>query len=135
MKTCTQCKTSKELSEFNKNKTRKDGHASMCRECWKIYYKSNYYQRGNERERLYKKNKEKREQIRELIRTRKSVPCMDCNNQYPYYVMDFDHRDPKEKSFTIASMTNKSNVELVMKEIEKCDVVCANCHRIRTHGS
>ena len=106
----------------------------MCRECWKTYYKENYYLRGNEKKRLLKKNKENREKIQNLIREKKSVPCMDCNQSYPYYVMDFDHVRG-EKLFTISSMTNKSNVELVKKEIEKCDVVCSNCHRIRTHGS
>lgn len=129
------CKKEKSLDLFNKNKSRKDGHQTMCRECWKQYYKENYYLKGKEKERLLKKNKQKRQEIRELIRYKKSIPCMDCKKEYPYYVMDFDHRDPKQKKFTVASMTNKGNIELVKKEIEKCDVVCANCHRIRTHSS
>lgn len=56
---------------------------------------------------------------------------MDCNIKYPYYVMDFDHVRGK-KSFTLGSL-NGQGLQTVIKEIKKCDVVCANCHRIRTH--
>jgi hypothetical protein len=69
-----------------------------------------------------------------LIRTAKSKPCMDCGNSYPYYAMDFDHRNPEEKKFGIcqAKCGNRS-LKTLQEEIDKCDVVCATCHRIR-HG-
>lgn len=69
--------------------------------------------------------------FREFLWSLKRVPCTDCGVQYPPYVMDFDHRDPTEKSFTISAGASRS-VEQVIAEIAKCDVVCANCHRIRT---
>jgi hypothetical protein len=59
-------------------------------------------------------------------------PCMDCGNQFPPYVMDFDHRDPTLKKNNVAYMAH-SSLDRIMEEIEKCDLVCANCHRIRTH--
>ncbi len=66
-----------------------------------------------------------------IIRTFKSVPCADCGVTYPYYVMDFDHkRGPKK--LNVSRMINKTTGAL-LKEIDKCEVVCANCHRIRTH--
>jgi hypothetical protein len=71
---------------------------------------------------------------RALVRALKEVPCMDCGVQYPYYVMDFDHRDPSIKSFEIHDAINTSQ-KAFMDEIAKCDVVCSNCHRERTHGS
>jgi hypothetical protein len=67
--------------------------------------------------------------IREIIEAAKSVPCMDCGIQYPFYVMDFDHRDPSEKTINVGTARSKSKT---IEEIEKCDVVCANCHRERT---
>ena len=67
-----------------------------------------------------------------LINEFKNVPCANCDNRYPYYVMDFDHRDPAEKSFDLAR-GKYGRLDAVIAEIEKCDVVCANCHRIRTH--
>lgn len=67
---------------------------------------------------------------RDLIDTIKSVPCMDCLVQYPPEVMEFDHVRG-DKLFNISSHIMRSLV-VVMTEIEKCDIVCANCHRLRT---
>ncbi len=72
------------------------------------------------------------EKKKRLIREAKNVPCADCGEKYPPCVMDFDHRRAEEKNFSIGpSVTNKGFSE-IMAEIEKCDVVCANCHRLRT---
>lgn len=59
---------------------------------------------------------------------------MDCGVPYPYYVMEFDHRDPSQKLANIGRLLGNSWKRL-KDEIAKCDVVCANCHRERTHGS
>jgi len=69
---------------------------------------------------------------RQAILEAKNVPCTDCGKVYPSYVMDFDHRPGEHKSFTLANAAARK-VETVIAEIAKCDVVCSNCHRIRTH--
>jgi hypothetical protein len=61
----------------------------------------------------------------------KSVPCTDCGGTFPVCCMDFDHREPHLKSHTISHMTLVTEAAL-RAEMAKCDVVCANCHRIRT---
>ena len=77
----------------------------------------------------------KREAIRELLENLKSGPCVDCGVRYPPYVMDFDHRDPAQKQFSIAKADDQtSSIKIVLAEIAKCDLVCANCHRERTYG-
>jgi hypothetical protein len=58
---------------------------------------------------------------------------MDCGNTFPPVCMDFDHRDADSKSFNIASRIQLS-IEKLAAEIAKCDLVCSNCHRIRTSG-
>jgi len=63
----------------------------------------------------------------------KAKPCMDCGVRYPPYVMDFDHRNPDEKLFSLNSMAMTRSAEKLAAEIAKCDLVCANCHRERTH--
>lgn len=68
--------------------------------------------------------------LREIICKAKDVPCKDCGQRYPSYVMDFDHLH--DKKFVIGSYTFVT-VEALLEEIAKCDVVCANCHRERTH--
>lgn len=81
----------------------------------------------------YESKKRKFADIRQYIQDRKSNPCADCGNVYPTYVMDFDHLPQYEKSFNLARFQsmNKS-MRQVVDEIKKCDLVCANCHRIRT---
>jgi len=69
---------------------------------------------------------------RALLDSHKAKPCADCGIQYPPYVMDFDHLDATQKSLVLSSGYRR-NLEVVLAEIEKCDVVCSNCHRIRTH--
>lgn len=61
----------------------------------------------------------------------KSQPCTDCGEKYPYYVMDWDHRPGEEKLFNLSHGKTRS-MTAITAEIEKCDLVCANCHRIRT---
>jgi hypothetical protein len=61
-----------------------------------------------------------------------STPCVDCRISYPYYVMDFDHvRGQKHANvMELVSTLSKKRIDL---EIAKCEIVCSNCHRIRTH--
>lgn len=67
-----------------------------------------------------------------IINKFKDVPCTDCGVRYEWYVMQFDHRDSVDKAFAIsAGITLK--LEDLLDEIAKCDVVCANCHAIRTY--
>ena len=77
-------------------------------------------------------NKRTRQRNAEFVRQMKNKPCADCGIRYPYYVMDFDHvRGEKEFGFGRVTQTNIA-LERIIKEIAKCDVVCANCHRERT---
>jgi hypothetical protein len=68
----------------------------------------------------------------EIIREHKAKPCADCGVQYPYYVMDFDHREGESKVINLANASRLTR-PTILKEIAKCDVVCANCHRERTY--
>ncbi|WP_436529112.1 hypothetical protein [Actinoplanes sp. HUAS TT8] len=93
--------------------------------------KRRWYQENRE---LYlARNARRRRERVDLLRTMKSVPCMDCGVEYPYFVMDFDHREGEKKEFALAHGTRSVvGLERFMAEAEKCDVVCANCHRFRT---
>lgn len=57
--------------------------------------------------------------------------CADCDQYYPACCMDFDHIRGK-KSFGIANGAGRDR-QVVLAEIAKCELVCANCHRIRTY--
>lgn len=56
---------------------------------------------------------------------------MDCLTTFPVEVMDFDHRPGVEKKFNISNAGGRA-WETIEAEIAKCDLVCANCHRLRT---
>lgn len=60
----------------------------------------------------------------------KSSPCADCNGKFPPECMDFDHIRG-EKKFAISASIYLSP-ERIANELAKCELVCANCHRIRT---
>jgi hypothetical protein len=66
-----------------------------------------------------------------LVRQMKSRPCTDCGVQYPYYVMDFDHRESEIKEYEL-NCVDRMTIRAIIREIGKCDVVCVNCHRKRT---
>jgi hypothetical protein len=94
-------------------------------------YNVRYYwtHRAEEIERVMSRQRATVEWLRDLRR----VPCADCGKTNPPYVMDFDHRDPSAKSFSLlADATLLKNRDVLLAEVAKCDVVCANCHAIRT---
>jgi hypothetical protein len=93
-------------------------------------YHRGYYARNKG---IYKNNaKNQREKLYEIIREAKDRPCVDCNIKYPPYVMDFDHIND-DKDHNIAQMTTLGSPKKLRAEIAKCEVVCSNCHRERTH--
>src|SRR5262245_7345858 len=87
----------------------------------------------NENKQYYQdRNKRRKAEFTKIIRDLKDRPCSDCGRSYPHYVMDFDHRNKSEKSFNVGEVNKVYSKESLFKEINKCDVVCANCHRERT---
>ena len=71
-------------------------------------------------------------EMRKVLDEIKDAPCMDCGVKYPPFVMDFDHRDPTQKVDGLARLVRSGSMRKMLAEVEKCDVVCSNCHRIRT---
>jgi hypothetical protein len=70
---------------------------------------------------------------REFVNALKSsTPCADCGKTYPPYVMQFDHM--RNKTFAVAELVNRAvSLKTLKAEIAKCELVCANCHAIRTY--
>ncbi len=59
---------------------------------------------------------------------KKKLRCSICGEDHPS-CLDFHHRDPSKKEFSMGRLLRKSNKEDAMKEIKKCDILCSNCHR------
>jgi hypothetical protein len=91
----------------------------------------NYYLGNNQASKKASRQRKDRELVKQyIVKYKESKPCADCNMCYPYYVMDFDHLPEFKKSFGIGG--TYQSMTRVLKEIAKCEVVCANCHRVRT---
>lgn len=123
---CSTCKLDKPEEDFYWRQPGKR-RRGQCKECEKKYrsrYKKQAYVRKQSME--YWRNKP----AVVASNNAKDTPCMDCGVQYPTCVMDFDHRPGEVKSFGIGQ--SKRSLEETLLEIAKCDVVCSNCHRLRT---
>lgn len=106
-----------------------------CRKCHREYMRGHY-----QRNRTYYVAKARARQRRVIEETRRFLleylqehPCIDCGTTDPL-VLEFDHRDPSEKASSVAVLARSGYpLSRVIREIAKCDVRCANCHRRRTH--
>ena len=78
------------------------------------------------------KNRRRRRELKDYVnKIKSSTPCKDCGRSYPYYVMDFDHLHSKID--LIGKFVSSINKSALLRELKKCEVVCANCHRIRSY--
>ena len=129
MRLCSVCKLEKSETEFYWKNKKKGIKQYACNKCYRKKHKQ-YYLNNKD----YYKEKAKRQKIRnkQKIIELKSKPCSDCHQEYPYYVMDFDHRPGEEKLFGIGGATGWRSKGRIFEEIDKCDLVCSNCHRVRT---
>jgi transposase len=95
-----------------------------------------YHLGEGQKEKVISRTRSRRHSISKYIAEYKeSRGCRDCGGMYPYFVLDLDHREPSQKEFGLAqARTVTKDIERIKKEIEKCDVVCANCHRVRTYA-
>lgn len=125
-KLCTKCNVSKPLIEWNKHSKR--GTQTYCRECSrafdKEYYKHNTSQR-QEKIRLHRE--QQRALISEYVGEVKKAGCKLCDEDEPC-CLDFHHI--RDKEFSMGNATNRGvSLSRVKSEIEKCVLVCSNCHR------
>ena len=116
-KVCVKCKIQKSHKEFKLAKVNNDGLYSYCKPCEREY--ARVYQ--------FFWAKRRKTKVDSLMQK----PCLDCNKRFPPECMDFDHVRSK-KSFHIGRLRNGRSWKAILAEVKKCDVVCANCHRIRT---
>ena len=129
-KRCCTCGEIKSLDEFNRLIRAKDGRQPSCRECNRKWHADN---REHHNALIRARNKRLRTERRHLmLEFLSSHPCVDCGETDPL-VLEFDHL--RDKNFNVSEMISRGDFswESILREIEKCDVVCANCHRRRTY--
>ena len=93
-------------------------------------YGKGWYQ--NHKQEVIDRKKKRQKEIWDWFRKYKStLSCTDCGISHPA-LLQFHHRDRAEKSFTISNVISRAtSVKQITNEMEKCDVVCVNCHAKR----
>lgn len=129
MKQCHTCKVPKSLKEFGNNKKNKDGKQPYCKACSRLKDKRHYENSDSRKKAIRKSSDEAKERnMLYVLNYLRSHSCVDCGEDDPI-VLDFDHQDDKRDN--VSCMIYLS-IETVQREIAKCEVRCANCHRRKT---
>ena len=135
VRTCSRCGEAKRIDEFPIKNKATGLRRVWCRDCCRAYGREHYQK--NKPVYLAKAARRRgpdRQRIRDLIRQYLLAhPCVDCG-ETNILLLDFDHRDRSEKRDMISRIALGGSWPRVLREIEKCDVRCANCHRLRTAG-
>ena len=144
-KVCPRClRELPRTQEFFDMKIRKNGSANpwLCHACKRKYNRSRYY-KNHEKEKAYKRayyntdywrakrlvyQQKKIARHREYVQSvREGATCACCGDSRPY-VLDFHHVDD-DKVDTVSRLICDGNLESIKEEIQKCVLLCANCHR------
>ncbi len=131
-KKCSSCSVVKDLKEFGLKWKDREYRQSFCKGCAArrsvAYYKQH-------RKKILDKSLKVQEEDRAWLRELKdNKPCMDCKVVHRHFALDYDHRDPSKKLAAVGNVLNSHGRATALKEIAKCDLVCANCHRYRTYA-
>lgn len=157
-KKCSSCKEIKPLEEFCKNNSRKDGYHYRCKMChyepmkkWRRKnkekikkdfqkwaeenreYRQKYQKKWQEETRYSTKWKYKRilEWIPIVINIFGKVECFQCGYDKNFAAFHFHHRNPEEKEYKITSLLRSKVNSERKKELEKCEILCSNCHIVK----
>jgi ribosomal protein L44E len=118
-KVCTSCDKDLPVTKFKYRSAggRQSGQRqAMCNRCLYVKYTRPLVE----------------QKTQEIHKYQMEKGCMDCGyNEHPA-ALEFDHHVDSEKSFNIGEQIGSRSRERLWEEIAKCDVVCANCHAIRT---
>ena len=125
-KICWTCKKELPLNYFRTNKRRSDGLQTDCIECRKAYNRKHYL--NNRKSYLEKAVRNRNKVILEVRGIKEKSKCEKCGDTR-WYVLDFHHKNREDKSFSIGREMQSTGMKRMKEEIDKCSVLCSNCHR------
>ena len=92
-----------------------------------------YHLGAGQKEKTLSRTRDIRAQNTDRLRKiKEDSGCVDCKEKYPHFVLQFDHLPEYEKVGVVANIARRYSWEKALEEIKKCEVVCANCHNVRT---
>jgi hypothetical protein len=126
-KKCGRCGEEKSLNEFHRRRT---GRQAWCKPCRRLY-DAQYHQKT--RERRIKQKRVLHDAFVTWCRSLKEgKPCADCAKIFHPVAMQWDHLPGTIKNASLGDLTRRHNRRRVLEEIGNCELVCANCHAVRT---
>jgi hypothetical protein len=130
-KECNRCKELKLIKHFRICKNNSDGLDNLCKLCRREADRLTYSKHSYKyRKKIALKKKEARYRNHQFVLDYLLLhPCVDCGESDPI-VLEFDHKHTKE--YSVSNLIRDHSIEKIIKEIEKCEVRCANCHRRKT---
>jgi hypothetical protein len=133
LRECIWCHWLRPLSEFSFRSASAKTLNSHCRKCHAAYRRDHYI-RNRDRyfsQAIAQARRRRSENLASLRDYLLDHPCVDCGMK-SVASLEFDHVDPTTKTSTISAMLPRSTWASIQREIAKCAVRCANCHRRRT---
>lgn len=127
LRRCQRCKVERPLDEYHRSKDRPLGRAYVCKACKRAEAQTPEFRAKNRA-----KNLARYARAREVFYVLKDRPCMDCGGSFPHYVMEFDHPNREIKTANISQMAMAGVTPKLLEELAKTDLVCSNCHKVRT---
>lgn len=127
MKTCTKCDTEKSLSCFYFKNKETGRRASVCIDCHKKLVQKHYVE--NKEYYVYKSKKYKEKYREQFKAYKETLSCQRCGEDRAV-TLDFHHAEGKKESNISDMVRTQTRMTTLVKEIKKCIVLCANCHRI-----
>ena len=128
MKSCGQCKRSKSLDAFNADKNSKDGKQRWCIVCSRQYAKDHYQKNTEYHSTKRERRKNKRAALKAKMVAYKGGKCQRCGYDKCLQALAFHHNDPQEKDFRLSGPVWTKPWDDIVKELDKCALVCHNCH-------
>lgn len=127
MITCGHCTISQPEENFNFKNKLTGKRNTICKSCMRISRQKDYQ---NKKERYFERLKNNKRKNREWFEQYKStLKCERCPENHPG-CLDFHHVNPEEKEGTVSQFAGQTySIKKTLSEIEKCIVLCSNCHR------
>ena len=129
-KLCTSCHKDLLFDMFHKNKTTKDGLSFLCKNCANAAKRRSYRKHGRSKdaETQLRNRKLRQDYVLDYL---EQHPCVKCG-ETDIRVLEFNHIDPSQKYFEVSRLLQNYGMQKLIDEIDKCEVLCANCHAKHT---
>ena len=147
LRTCSTCGESKELHNFSLRSTITKQRHHICKMCHKQAARAHYLankdkakdqarswsaRNPEKRKAVARKSASKRQKANKQVAVDyKGGKCTDCGGVFPLCCYDFHHLDPNQKDLHLSIALTAKGFDFCKEELDKCVLLCANCHRIR----